>query len=94
MPYILFAKRDPGEMPLSPVGSMGDPVGNQHPLLGAWSLVDVAAEGARVPCALTVTPSLLTEGFVEKEKGKKSLLKACAHECFITHFSFDCKAAF
>lgn len=64
------------------------------PSLAAHVHVDPAAEGARIPCALPI-PLPFAKGFVEKEKGKKkNLLKACAYECFITRFSFDCEAAF
>lgn len=67
VPSILLAKREMPSSPVSSVGARGErasPVGNHHPLSGALSLVDAAAEGARVP-------SLLAEGFVEKQKGKK-----------------------
>lgn len=57
--------------------------------------VNTAADGTRVPCALPVfLPSSLRNLLKRKEEKKKFLLKACAYECFITHFSFDCEAAF
>lgn len=51
--------------------------------------VDTAAGDAR-----TQTLSLVSEGFVQQEQRRANLLKACAYECFMTRFSFDCEAAF
>lgn len=56
--------------------------------------VDRAAEGTRVPSAVPISPPSSLRHLLKRKVEKKFLLKACAYECFITHFSFDCKAAF